>query len=127
MKMEHIAYAVHDPVAVAGWYVEHLGLHIARQIGPPTFTHFLSDGAGGIIEIYNNAQVTVPEYAMMHPLLLHVAFATDDVYATRQRLLDADCRAEGEVTEMPNGDMMVMLRDPWGFAIQLVKRATALR
>lgn len=127
MKIEHVAYAVQEPVAVAAWYVEHLGLHIARQIGPPTFTHFLSDGAGGIIEIYNNAKVEVPDYAAMNPLLLHVAFTADDIHGTRQRLIEAGCSAEDEVAELPNGDELAMLRDPWGFAIQLVKRASLLR
>lgn len=127
MKIEHVAYAVQEPVAVAAWYVEHLGLHIARQIGPPTFTHFLSDGAGGIIEIYNNAKVEVPDYAAMNPLLLHLAFTADDIHGTRQRLIEAGCCAEDEVAELPNGDELAMLRDPWGFAIQLVKRASLLR
>ena len=126
MKIEHVAYAVQDPVAVAAWYVEHLGLHIARYVGPPTHTHFLSDAGGGIIEIYNNAKVEVPNYAAMDPLLLHVAFSAEDVVSERQRLLDAGCSAEGDITQTPDGDELAMLRDPWGFAIQLVKRRRSL-
>ena len=122
MKIENVAYTVHDPVATAAWYVEHLGLRIVRQTGAPTYTHFLADAAGSIIEIYNNPKVVVPDYSAMDPLLLHVAFAVDDVHSARQRLLDAGCTAEDEVVLAPNGDELAMLRDPWGFAVQLVNR-----
>jgi len=123
MKIEHVAYPVQDPVAVAAWYGEHLGMRTLRETGPPTFTHFLADAAGTIIEFYNNPQVAVPDYGAMDPLLLHLAFAVADVAGTRQRLLAAGCTAVGEITFTANGDELAMLRDPWGFAIQLVKRA----
>lgn len=127
MKIEHVAYPVQDPVAVAAWYVEHLGLRIVRQTGPPTDTHFLSDGAGGRIEFYNNPKVRVPDYATMDPLLLHVAFVVDDIRGTWARLLAAGCAAADEARQNDTGDELAMLRDPWGFAIQLVKRETELR
>lgn len=125
MKIEHFAYDVTDPVGVAAWYVEHLGLRVVRESGPPTHTHFLSDDAGGILEIYNNSAVVPPDYAAMNPLLLHVAFAVEDLAGTRARLLGVGCSSEGEIAVMPNGDELAMLRDPWGFALQLTKRGQA--
>jgi catechol 2,3-dioxygenase-like lactoylglutathione lyase family enzyme len=126
MKIEHAAFPALDPVAVANWYVEHLGLRIVRSISAPTYTHFLADEDGSMIEIYNNPIVEVPDYASMHPLLLHVAFEVDDIHATRQRLLEAGCTAFDEITETPAGDTLAMMRDPWGFAIQLAKRSKAM-
>lgn len=127
MKIEHFAFPVQDPVTVAAWYVEHLGLRIVRNTGAPTFTHFLADESGGIIEIYNNPRIGVPDYTAMDALLLHVAFEVEDMSATRDRLLNAGCTIDESTVEMPNGDVLTMLRDPWGLALQLVKRGVPMR
>ena len=122
MKLEHTAFPVQDPVQVANWYVEHLGMRIVRQTGAPTHTHFLADEAGSVFEIYNNPQVAVPDYLRMHPLLLHLAFGVDDMRATWNRLVAVGASVVEKPTPMPNGDILCMLRDPWGLALQLVKR-----
>lgn len=123
MKIEHLAYVVRDPVAVARWYVDNLGFRVARSTGAPTFTHFLAASAGStMIEIYTNPTVQVPHYASMHPLILHLAFCTDDVNGTRQRLLAVGATPEGPITVTQAGDELAMLRDPWGFPIQLARR-----
>jgi glyoxylase I family protein len=123
MNIEHVAFNVADPVAVARWYIDHLQMQVMRTSGPPTHTHFLADANGrSMIEIYHNSKATVPDYRAMNPLVLHLAFAADDVRATRTRLLKAGAAAEGEMTVADNGDELAMLRDPWGFPIQLVKR-----
>ena len=126
MKLEHVAYPVEDPAVVAAWYVKHCGLTIIRESGPPTMTHFLSDGAGGVIEIYNNPRVTAPIYVAMDPLLLHIAFAVTDLPAERSRLLAAGCSEAEATTVTPVGDTLVMLRDPWGFALQLTQRKSLM-
>ncbi|HKI31636.1 MAG TPA: hypothetical protein VKA46_07190 [Gemmataceae bacterium] len=45
---------------------------------------------------------------------------------TRERLLAAGARSAGEVVVTPAGDEMTFLRDPWGVALQLERRATPL-
>lgn len=122
MRIEHVAFPCIDPVAAAAWYIEHFGLRIVRKTDDVTHTHFLADESGSIIEIYNNPKVEVPDYSSMHALLLHVAFTVDDMDATFARLLEAGCSVDQEIVQMPNGDVLAMLRDPWGFAVQLVKR-----
>ena len=123
MKIEHVAFNVADPVAAARWYMNNLEMRAARTFGPPTNTHFLADASGqSMIEIYNNSKAPVPDYRKVDPLVLHLAFAVEDVRATRSQLLKAGATAEGEVTVTDGGDDIAMLRDPWGFAIQLVKR-----
>jgi len=123
MKIEHVAYNVADPIAMTGWYEQHVGMRTVRSFGPPTNTRFVADASGlMIIEIYHNAKAPVPEYRKMDPLVLHLAFHVDDVRATRARLLQAGATAEGEIAVTDSGDDMAMLRDPWGLAIQLVKR-----
>ncbi len=124
MKIEHTAYQVEDPVAVARWYVEHLGLTVKRAQDERPFGQFLADdGDTVMLEFYNNPKVAVPDYRAIDPLILHIAFWTDDVDATRTRLLTAGALPEGEALVTPTGDHVAMLRDPWGLAIQFVHRA----
>ena len=79
LNVEHIACNVSDPVKMAAWYVEHLGMKVIRSVATPPHIHFLADAAGrAVLEIYSNAADAIPDYAAMHPLRLHVAFKTDD-------------------------------------------------
>jgi catechol 2,3-dioxygenase-like lactoylglutathione lyase family enzyme len=124
MKIEHCAYQVEDPVSVAAWYVEHLGLRVKRAQPQRPFGHFLADdGDAVMLEIYNHPKASLPDYRQMDPLLLHIAFRTDDVAGTRERLVKAGAVAVGEIQTNDVGDELAMLRDPWGFAIQLVRRS----
>ena len=127
MKIEHAAWTVADPPALADWYCRNLGMSIVRNVGGVAQTHFLADATGRVLlEVYHNPKVSVPDYRRMDPLILHLAFAVDDVDRERTRLIAAGATAEGDAMTTPAGDRMAMLRDPWGFPIQLVKRAQAM-
>jgi catechol 2,3-dioxygenase-like lactoylglutathione lyase family enzyme len=127
MKIEHIAIIVKDPVAVAQWYTQNLGLGVVRAGGAPTFTTFLADeGNHVMIEIYTNPAVAAPDYRSMDPLILHLAFASHDVQADHARLLAAGATPAGDISTTPAGDQLAMLRDPWGFAIQLARRTSPM-
>src|SRR5438045_3899229 len=43
LNLEHIACNVAEPAAMAAWYVEHVGMRVARHAGGPSNIHFLSD------------------------------------------------------------------------------------
>ena len=123
MRIEHVAFNVAEPVAMAHWYTEYLQMRVVRISGPPWHAHFLVDAAEqSMIEIYYNATAPVPAYGKMDHLVLHIAFAVNDVCATRARLVQAGATTLGEVDTNSFGDNLAMLRDPWGFAVQLVKR-----
>jgi catechol 2,3-dioxygenase-like lactoylglutathione lyase family enzyme len=127
MDIEHFALNVSDPVAMARWYTEHLGMRVVRSIAEPPHTRFLADRSGrGVVEIYGHTKAAVPDYAALDPLVLHLAFSTADVHATRERLLAAGASSVGEVIVTPSGDEMAFLRDPWGVPLQLVRRARPL-
>ena len=127
MKIEHAAYQVEHPADVAKWYVAHLGMTIKRSLPDRPWGHFLADSAGAVmLEFYNNPKVAVPDYAAIDPLILHVAFTTDDVEKARARLVAAGATAVGATDRNSLGDELAMLRDPWGFAIQLVRRHTPM-
>jgi len=126
MKIEHFAYQVEDPAAVADWYVEHFGFTVKRGADAPVPVRFLADSAGDVmIEIYNNPKVTTPDYASMDPLILHMAFACSEIDETIERLKTAGAEFLLK-EETPAGDTLAMLRDPWGLAIQLCRRTTPM-
>jgi glyoxylase I family protein len=124
MKIEHFAMNVKDPVAVARWYTDNLGTRVVRAGGPPTYTTFMTDESNHVmVEIYNNSNALVPDYAAMDPLIEHLAFvATGDIRESIARLLAAGATLYSDVGITPAGDELAMLRDPWGFAIQLARR-----
>ncbi len=125
MKIEHFAINVADPVAMAAWYVEQFGLKIVHHIPEPAQTHFLADADTTVLEIYCNPPDQVPDYAAMDPLLLHLAFTSDDPSADARRLLAGGASLVNEM-HLPDGSHLMMLRDPWGLALQLCKRSSPL-
>lgn len=126
MKIEHFAFNVKDPVAVSEWYTKNLGMTVARKMDKAPFTHFLADNSGKVmIEIYNNPVNEVPDYANMNPLLVHLAFVSKNPDDDKQRLISAGATFVEEAR--PDQDsLLVMMRDPWGFAIQFCKRSTPM-
>lgn len=126
MHIEHFALNVAEPVAMAAWYVEHLGFKIVRHVDNATQTHFLADESGlSVVEIYNNPPDQVPDYASLDPLIVHIALVSEDPDADRARLEAAGATYASEV-RLPDGSQLTMLRDPWGLALQLCKRGTPL-
>jgi catechol 2,3-dioxygenase-like lactoylglutathione lyase family enzyme len=126
LNVEHVACNVSDPVAMAAWYVEHLGMRIVRRTSGPPHIHFLADAIGRVvIEIYNSPADPVPDYGSMHPMRLHLAFAAADPDAARTALVSAGGTFVDEQL-LADGSRLVMLRDPWGLPLQLCARATPL-
>lgn len=125
MKIEHVAFNVADPVALAAWYVRHLGLRVVRHLPQSAETHFLADDERTVLEIYRNPPDQVPDYRAMDPLLFHLAFASADPEADAARLVAAGAVRVAEVRP-PDGSLLLMLRDPWGIALQLCRRARPL-
>jgi catechol 2,3-dioxygenase-like lactoylglutathione lyase family enzyme len=122
MKMEHAAMNVSDPAGMAAWYTKHLGFEIVRSMTTHPYTHFLKESGGAIlIEVYHNPPDQVPSYSKMNPLLLHLAFVSMDPEADKARLLKAGATWVQD-EHLPDGSHLVMMRDPWGLAIQLCKR-----
>ena len=122
MKFEHFAQNVPDARAMSRWYVEHVGLQVIRSREDSPHTHFLGDDTGRVfIELYTNTSALVPDYSAQHPLVLHFAVYTTDAEADRQRLEKAGATFFVEDTA-PDGTRLIMMRDPWGVALQLCQR-----
>jgi glyoxylase I family protein len=124
MKFEHFALNVPDARAHAKWFVDHLGMRVARSRQDAPYTSFLADDTGRVIlEVYSNTAAPYPNYAATHPLCFHVAFVADDPAAVRAKLVAAGATPAYEET-LPDGSFLIMVRDPWGVPLQLVRRVT---
>lgn len=123
MKFEHFALNVPDARLIASWYVHHLGLTVARQRENAPYTHFLADSTGRvIIEFYSNPLAPYPNYGASHPLVFHIAFVSTDAHADQERLEQGGATFASEDT-LPDGTLLIMVRDPWGIPLQLCQRA----
>jgi len=126
MKLEHFALNVEAPLAMAQWYVENLEMRIVKQNSAAPYTTFLADDSGRImIEIYTNPADEVPPYRQMNPLLVHLAFVSENPAYDKDRLITAGATLESD-QQLEDGSHLVMLRDPWGLALQLCKRGTPM-
>ncbi len=127
MKIEHIAYQVEQPARVAHWYCQHLGFIVKRGADTPAPVRFIADETHQVmLEIYNNPNLTTPDYAAADPLLMHLAFVCEDIPTTMERLIAAGATRVSGPETLDSGDEVAMLRDPWGLPIQLAKRATPM-
>ncbi len=126
MHFEHVALNVPDPKAMAQWYVDHCAMRVIRYVDGPSQTHFVSDATGRVVfELYANAKAPIPDYARQDPLVLHVAFAVEDVATTKARLIGAGATEVSDEV-LADGTRLVMLRDPWGVPLQLAQRGVPL-
>jgi glyoxylase I family protein len=122
MKFEHFAINVPDVRAQARWYVENLGMTVARSREDAPYTHFLADETGRVIvELYSNPSAAMPDYTAQHPLVFHIAFVATDARAVRAKLEQAGAKLFVEETT-PDGSLLVMMRDPWGVPLQFCQR-----
>ena len=123
MKFEHFALNVADARSMSRWYAEHLGFKILRQTEAAPYTHFLADESGRVVlELYSNTAAAMPDYRLAHPLVFHVAVVADEARAEQTRLVAAGATLF-QVDSLPDGSLLVMLRDPWGVPLQLCQRA----
>jgi hypothetical protein len=122
MIFEHFALNVPDAKIIAEWYTSNCHMKILRSIPEPPHTHFLADSTNRVVmEIYTNREAEIPNYSKQHPLLFHLAFAVKDPRAIQKKLLQAGATLFEEVN-LPDGSLLIMLRDPWGIPLQLCKR-----
>lgn len=115
MKIEHAAFNVAEPQKMMDWWCANLGF---TRKGPA----FIVDSSGQTaLEIYRNDAAPIPDYAGIQAATLHIAFLSEDVDADAARLVAAGGTLL-ETVHKPGFDM-TMVRDPFGFAIQFVRRA----
>lgn len=123
MKFEHFAINTNDARATTRWYVENLGLRIARQMDAPPYTAFLADETGRVmIEIYTRTDAPVLNFPETNPLSFHIAFVSTNNDEILAKLTNAGAVRSFEDV-LPDGSRLLMMRDPWGVSLQFCHRA----
>lgn len=123
LRLDHIALQHPQPEAASAWLCLHFGLRVHRVSTSASRARFLRcPGTGVMLEIYRQPEIVVPDYSAMPPAVLHLAFYADDIVAETARLLAAGAGSAGAPGRNSAGDEFMMLRDPWGVPIQLVRR-----
>jgi len=124
MRLEHFALNVPDATAHADWYVRHLGFSILRRLDTPPFRRFLADDTGRVIvELYTDSRARIPDYKTMDPLCFHVAVVSTDASTDRRRLEAVGATHVAPDEPQLDATRLIMMRDPWGVALQLCQRA----
>ena len=116
-SFEHVAINVPEKDGMADWYV--------RDV--PEKMTFLADADGTVIlELYNNSSAAHLPLTDTEPLALHIAFEVPDPESAADELVRAGATVEVPLQSVGD-DTMVMLRDPFGLPLQLVKRGRPMR
>jgi catechol-2,3-dioxygenase len=123
MIFEHFALNVANPVKMAKWYANNLNMEICKSIAEYPFTHFLADHSGRLVmELYSNENAEIIDYQKVHPLQFHIAFASENAEQLKNILVNNGATVFEE-HKPSNGTHLVMLRDPFGVALQICQRA----
>jgi catechol 2,3-dioxygenase-like lactoylglutathione lyase family enzyme len=125
MKLEHVAINVPEPVQMAEWYVAHCGMRVVLSVEGPPFTRFIADTSGTVaLELYRNEEAPIPDYPNQSHLVVHNAFVAENLDKMKDRLTAGGATFVEEINT-PDGSRLIMLRDPWGIPLQIVKRSAA--
>jgi glyoxylase I family protein len=119
---EHLALNVRDQKAVEEFYATHLGFTVVRRY--PAGASFLADSTGRMVfELYSRDDVPYFDGEGTHSLTVHIAYECEDVEGTAKALSSAGATEDIPLATSPDGDVIIMLRDPFGITIQLIDRA----
>jgi glyoxylase I family protein len=126
LYIEHFAMNVIDSRAKAKWYGENLQSIIVRDGKAPTYGMFIADtGKNMMFELYQQ-EYPVVDFTALSPMSIHVAFMVSDVQEAQKKLVAAGATVVENSSKRSSGDIVAMLRDPWGLPIQLVKRGNPM-
>jgi catechol-2,3-dioxygenase len=128
-EIEHIGVTVKEPVKMAQWYKNVMGFDIKLSSSDDESENsvaFVADKNGKVLlEFGKVAGVEKLSSRINHHLQFHMAVKSDDPDKDMQYLVDHGAKFIETCPTKP-GDHLVVLYDPWGNCIQLVKRSADL-
>lgn len=129
MKIEHIGICVDAPISMGKWYRDNLGFEIIRSVGDDVDgVSFLADSEGKTILEFGKLPETPPlNGRSLMPLQLHIAVECENPGAEAERLVKAGAELIGESPRNTHKGEKILIRDPWGYTIQLVNRKDDLK
>jgi catechol 2,3-dioxygenase-like lactoylglutathione lyase family enzyme len=128
VKIEHIGVCVSAPISMGKWYQDHLGLKIIRSAGDDLDgVSFLIDDAGTtVLELGRLPEGPPLDGRSLLPLQLHLAIECENPVSEAERLVEAGAKLLGESPRNAYPGERILMRDPWGYTIQLVNRRNKL-
>ncbi|MBN1810199.1 MAG: VOC family protein [Anaerolineae bacterium] len=128
MRIEHIGICVPAPISMGDWYRDHLGFKILHSGGDDAEgVSFIVDSAGKtVLELGKLAEGPPLNPHSLSPLQLHIAIECQDPAAEAQRLVSVGGELIGESPRNAYQGEKILIRDPWGFVIQLLNRQSKL-
>src|SRR5512137_1946707 len=111
------------------WYQDNLGFKILLSAGDDVDgVSFVVDSTGTtVLELGRLPEVPSLEGRNLPPLQLHIAIECVNPAAEAQRLIDAGAELLGESLRNSYQGEKILIRDPWGYTIQLVNRKDKLQ
>ncbi len=123
-RPEHIMFNVPDPLAMIKWYCDNLGMVVVRKGTAPTYSSFIADsGKHMMLELGNFADYPRMDFAKIDLNSMHLAFVVNNIKRIKEKLISAGATVAQDLFKTPGGDQVMVLRDPWGLAIQFLERA----
>ncbi len=125
MVFEHLGLAVPEPQKMADWYIEHLSFSLILRAG--------DDESGGAFIVDQSKKFTLELFASPDlepfdtesfvPMQFHMAYKSADAEQDLKRLVAAGATFVKRCSAPGAADNILLVKDPWGFVIQIVQRA----
>lgn len=124
-EIEHIGISVVDPVVMANWYQETLGFNIKFSAeDEEKGVAFLTDCSDKVmLELGMIPNVLPLTDKLDHHLQLHIALRSEDPDRDAEYLVSKGAKFIEKCPIKRPGENLIVLSDPWGNTIQLVKRS----
>jgi len=124
--IEHIGISVSNPTEMAKWYQDNLSckiLFMSENDNGDNAGAFISDESDStILELFKLPNIAPIKNELKNPLQLHVAFKSQNPDEDCKRLIKVGATFIEECLVKHEGEKLLLLKDPWGNIIQLVKR-----
>lgn len=124
-EIEHIGIAVEKPIEMSNWYRDTLGFNIKFSAeDEEKGVAFLTDCSGRVmLELGKVPDVLPLTKGMSHHLQLHIALKSDDPDKEAEFLVSMGAKFIEKCPIRRPGENQIVLSDPWGNTIKLVKRS----
>ena len=126
-EIEHIGIAVEKPIEMANWYHETLGFNIKFSAqDEEKGVAFLTDCTDKVmLELGKIPNVSPLADRLNHHLQLHIALRSVDPDKDAEYLVSKGAAFIEKCPIKRPGENLIVLSDPWGNTIQLVKRSAS--
>ena len=124
-EIEHIGIAVEKPIEMANWYHDTLGFNIKFSAeDEEKGVAFLTDCTDKVmLELGKIPNVSPLANRLNHHLQLHIALTSVDPDKDAEYLVSKGATFIEKCPIRRPGENLMVLSDPWGNTIQLVKRS----